>query len=232
MRTHYEVLEVTETASPEVIRGAYRYLSQKWHPDKNPENRAQAELIIREINDAYAVLSDPRRRKEYNASVRREREQGSAAVRARAPEPASTDWRMVAIKRSFLLLLFGGSLIMLLFVLPYKLAGRDFDWDIKDVWEALLLASIAWYSYQALFRPGSEYRWLERHDPGRDVRLRAMNTGAVSGGVICGLLVLLFDVGGQTLLVSVVAFTLLGAVLGGVIGWIIGIVLSGSRAER
>ena len=73
-RTHYENLQVTESASPEVIRGAYRYLSQKWHPDKNPDSRAEAERVSRLLNEAYAVLSDERRRKEHDLEIRSERE--------------------------------------------------------------------------------------------------------------------------------------------------------------
>ena len=55
IRTHYANLQVSENASPEVIRGAYRYLSQKWHPDKNPDNMAEAERIASLINEAYAA---------------------------------------------------------------------------------------------------------------------------------------------------------------------------------
>ena len=65
-RTHYDNLQVSEIASPEVIRGAYRYLAQKWHPDKNPGRREEAARITRLINAAYEVLSDPQRRKEHD----------------------------------------------------------------------------------------------------------------------------------------------------------------------
>ena len=71
--THYDNLQVKETASGEVIKGAYRYLSQKWHPDKNPDNRQEAENFIKIINEAYSVLSDPIRRKEYDLQINRER---------------------------------------------------------------------------------------------------------------------------------------------------------------
>lgn len=66
LRTHYDNLQVSENASQEVIRGAYKFLSQKWHPDKNPDQRARAERITRILNDAYAVLSDPQRRREHD----------------------------------------------------------------------------------------------------------------------------------------------------------------------
>jgi curved DNA-binding protein CbpA len=84
MRTHYDVLEVTPTASPEVIRGAYRYLAQKWHPDKHPTDVAEAQRRTQQINRAYEVLSDARQRASYDAFV------ASKRAAAAAPAPAQT----------------------------------------------------------------------------------------------------------------------------------------------
>jgi molecular chaperone DnaJ len=65
----YEVLEISETANAEEIKKAYRKLAQKHHPDANPEDAA-AEERFKEISEAYATLSDPEQRKEYD-QVRR-----------------------------------------------------------------------------------------------------------------------------------------------------------------
>lgn len=73
LRTHYDNLQIKENASTEVIKGAYRYLSQRWHPDKNPDNRQEAERIFRIINQAYAVLSDPEKRERHDEWIARER---------------------------------------------------------------------------------------------------------------------------------------------------------------
>lgn len=73
IRTHYDNLQVSENASAEVIKGAYRYLAQKWHPDKNPDNRAEAERITKIINEAYEILSDPERRKEHDRWIAEQR---------------------------------------------------------------------------------------------------------------------------------------------------------------
>lgn len=73
LQTYYSNLQVVETASSEAIKSAYKSLAQKWHPDKNPENRAEAERVSCMINEAYAVLSDPRRRKEHDEWIRAER---------------------------------------------------------------------------------------------------------------------------------------------------------------
>jgi len=49
-----------------VIRAAYRALSMKYHPDKWSGDRAAAERVMRDLNEAYEVLSDARSRKEYD----------------------------------------------------------------------------------------------------------------------------------------------------------------------
>lgn len=59
MNTHYDNLQVSRNASQRVIRAAYKSLSQEWHPDKHPSDRLKAERIIKIINKAYEVLSDP-----------------------------------------------------------------------------------------------------------------------------------------------------------------------------
>ncbi len=82
-QTHYQNLQVTENASPEVIKGAYRYLAQKWHPDKNPTERAKAERVTKLLNEAYAVLSDP-------GTAQRARRLDSGATRIGASTGRST----------------------------------------------------------------------------------------------------------------------------------------------
>lgn len=67
MRTHYDNLHVSEKASPEVIRGAYKALAQKWHPDKHPDQREKAERYFKIITRAFDILSDPKLRVEYDA---------------------------------------------------------------------------------------------------------------------------------------------------------------------
>ena len=63
----YELLEVSPAASTEVMRAAYRALMEKYHPDKHPEHRrAWAEEISLQLNQAYAVLSNPQKRRAYD----------------------------------------------------------------------------------------------------------------------------------------------------------------------
>lgn len=61
----YKVLEVSDNATFEDIRKAYRRLARKYHPDSNPNNKA-AEEKFKEINDAYTILSDETKRAEYD----------------------------------------------------------------------------------------------------------------------------------------------------------------------
>jgi len=64
-RDYYNILGVNKNASQEEIKRAYRKLAMKYHPDKNP-NRKEAEERFKEINEAYAVLSDKEKRKQYD----------------------------------------------------------------------------------------------------------------------------------------------------------------------
>ena len=65
---HYEVLQVSEQATQEVIRAAYRALAQRFHPDRAGDTPANQERLSR-INLAYEVLSDERKRAAYDATL-------------------------------------------------------------------------------------------------------------------------------------------------------------------
>lgn len=72
MKDYYRILQAHREADQETIKAAYRSLTRRVHPDKNPNNREWAEKRIREINEAYDVLSDGAKRaafdREYSAS--------------------------------------------------------------------------------------------------------------------------------------------------------------------
>ena len=66
--TYYDILRVTRGAGPHVVRTAYRRLAQQYHPDKMPGD-ARAEALMAELNEAYAVLSDPKQRARYDEHI-------------------------------------------------------------------------------------------------------------------------------------------------------------------
>lgn len=69
-QNYYEILEVDKDASPEVIKKAYSTLAKKYHPDLQPEGlKDSSEEKFKLINEAYEVLSDTEKRKQYDAEL-------------------------------------------------------------------------------------------------------------------------------------------------------------------
>ena len=64
-RDYYEVLGVDKNADDAAIKKAYRQLAKKYHPDMNPGDK-EAEMKFKEASEAYAVLSDPDKRRQYD----------------------------------------------------------------------------------------------------------------------------------------------------------------------
>uniref|UniRef100_A0ACD5VXN9 Uncharacterized protein n=1 Tax=Avena sativa TaxID=4498 RepID=A0ACD5VXN9_AVESA len=63
---YYKVLGVDRGASDDDLKKAYRKLAMRWHPDKNPTNKKEAEAKFKQISEAYEVLSDSQKRKVYD----------------------------------------------------------------------------------------------------------------------------------------------------------------------
>jgi hypothetical protein len=99
VHTHYDNLRVARTAPPEVIRAAYKALAQKYHPDRNVRN-PDAERIMRIINAAFEVLSDPVRRREHDKWIAQaespslDDEEGTATTASQSGlnDEAAADW--------------------------------------------------------------------------------------------------------------------------------------------
>jgi molecular chaperone DnaJ len=66
IRDYYEILSVSRNASGDEIKSAYRKAALRWHPDRNPENKGEAEEKFRQATQAYSVLSDAQKRALYD----------------------------------------------------------------------------------------------------------------------------------------------------------------------
>lgn len=74
MKNYYEILQVNEKASKEIIDKVYRTLAKMYHPDANPEEKKKwAEEKFKEINEAYEILSDKDKRTKYDEQLETER---------------------------------------------------------------------------------------------------------------------------------------------------------------
>lgn len=80
VQSHYDNLKVARNAPPEVIRAAYKTLSQKYHPDRNPGN-ADAARIMAIINTSYDVLSNPDKRREHDLWLAKQDSASALAAR-------------------------------------------------------------------------------------------------------------------------------------------------------
>lgn len=78
-RDYYEVLGVAKTASDDEIKKAYRQLAKKYHPDMNPGDK-EAEAKFKEASEAYAILSDPEKKRQYDQFGHAAFEQGGGGA--------------------------------------------------------------------------------------------------------------------------------------------------------
>ena len=70
MKNYYKILQVDKDASPEIIKVAYKLLVKKNHPDlREGEDKKNAEEKIKEINEAYDILSNPIKKAEYDQTL-------------------------------------------------------------------------------------------------------------------------------------------------------------------
>ena len=79
MKNYYEILEVSTNASKEVIDKAYRVLAKKYHPDTTPskETKKLYEDVMKEITEAYNILSNPILRQKYDIEMELENNKAS-----------------------------------------------------------------------------------------------------------------------------------------------------------
>lgn len=86
MKDYYKILEVAPDASPEVIQMAYKALAKKYHPDLNPGQEEAAQEKMKDVNEAYEILSDKDKRWQYDQIYYRQ-EKTEQKTSYSAPEP-------------------------------------------------------------------------------------------------------------------------------------------------
>ncbi|GMN40308.1 hypothetical protein TIFTF001_009533 [Ficus carica] len=79
---YYKILQVDRNAKDDDLKKAYRKLAMKWHPDKNPSNKKEAEAKFKQISEAYDVLSDPQKRAVYDQF-------GEEGLKGQVPPPGA-----------------------------------------------------------------------------------------------------------------------------------------------
>ncbi|XP_009392429.2 uncharacterized protein LOC103978378 [Musa acuminata AAA Group] len=77
---YYKILGVDKSAKDDDLKKAYRKLAMKWHPDKNPNNKNEAEAKFKQISEAYEVLSHPQKRAIYDQC-------GEEGLKGQVPPP-------------------------------------------------------------------------------------------------------------------------------------------------
>lgn len=77
---YYKVLQVDRNANDDDLKKAYRKLAMKWHPDKNPNSKKEAEAKFKQISEAYEVLSDAQKRAVYD-------QYGEEGLKGQVPPP-------------------------------------------------------------------------------------------------------------------------------------------------
>ena len=66
MKDYYSILQISKNATKDEIKSAYKKLALKYHPDKNQQNKEIAEDKFKEISEAYEVLSDESKKRNYD----------------------------------------------------------------------------------------------------------------------------------------------------------------------
>ncbi len=82
MKDYYKILEVNKDASPEIIAKVYKILAKKYHPDLQDDNikKELYEEKFKEISEAYEILSNEEKRKEYDSQLNLTEEQNSVSL--------------------------------------------------------------------------------------------------------------------------------------------------------
>ena len=98
MRDWYRILQISENATDEAVKAAYRKLAKKYHPDAHAGDR-ECERRFQEITEAYSILSDAKKRRAYDEERRRApqgRSDRKASAKNRMREAEAVDFQNIS----------------------------------------------------------------------------------------------------------------------------------------
>lgn len=107
MRSYYDILEISETATEEEIKKSFRKMAMKWHPDRNPDNK-EAEEKFKEMKAAYETLIDEFKRKQYDFGRKPSESNSSFNSKSNSKPEANTETFNLDLELSFWEAVFGG----------------------------------------------------------------------------------------------------------------------------
>ncbi len=149
MATLYDILQVTPSASKEVIDMAYKALAKKYHPDLNPaEDRQEAEERMKALNAAYAILKDEQARAEYDSQLNFNNESYNEN-----PSRYHASWEQPQSKEEH-------QTCQYMTVEPHpwiRYFARFFDMYISTIFIVILWVMLSPSSYSAIFGKVPEY---------------------------------------------------------------------------
>jgi hypothetical protein len=186
MKSFYEILEVPERASAAEIRSAYLKLAREYHPDRVPEHltklRVDAEVKFKQVQEAWAVLGDPVKRRRYDLQAVEERPlHWSQPAPAKQPSATRHAWHdLVRGKKDFVKLALSVVVMTLVFVVigeVFLYRGIYHETATRPVWKTdnsattkpsvLLSTGVRQYSTQ----PRHIRTWSMEGGSGLDIQL-------------------------------------------------------------
>lgn len=94
MVDHYSVLKVGKKATKDEVKKAYKKQARQWHPDKNPDSQEEATRKFKQISEAYQILSDDMKRREYDREGDRKTSNSSSNNRKTSSKPSYQEHKM------------------------------------------------------------------------------------------------------------------------------------------
>ena len=129
MKNYYQILGITSEAKLSEIKKAYRRLSIKFHPDKNPDDDGYFSDMFKQINEAYEVLSDEQKREEYDASYKGADQNGKDFDDINTQDPVNANEE--ASVDPYLRILIGVNILF--YLLTAISSGSIFSINIEDL---------------------------------------------------------------------------------------------------